>query len=451
MKKSIALLVIALSVLLGPAASSHAQCIVAYTDSNFNGTATNFCNGDSFRNDAYSSYRVPQGMRLRTYEHGDGSGVARTYFEDAAWVGWLYNDKASLLTWGPFATNDFVMLTSSDPQFSWGYCADDPASEGCQRERAHFGGMSEDDMGRMYNSNLVSAMNNVGNYFGEGRLAGAVVNGDLTEFGDQGPDLGDYINIYEHGLDMNVYLGLGNHDYQNNVNDCSENRCANSMIWYLRDQAQTLDPVSFDYYETGVYYAFPSNRKRHEGSLGYSWNVGRVHFVQLNNYPTYERSWSGWNFGSARRDEFNIRQAMSWLREDMRVARDQGKSIVLNLHDWGAMRNNNEFRSMISEFPVSVIYAGHWHGTIGQYETVGIANGGQVPVLLSGSAHYGSFLVTRYMNDRMRVWVMRTDHFDNRRLRVQRNQGDIYADNLNNVFADCGNCAPTWTYEYTLR
>jgi hypothetical protein len=447
MKQLLGAVVSLLSVAVAPLGAARAQCITAYTDASFSGTATNFCNGEPFRNDAYSSYRVPPGMRLRAFEHGDGSGIARTYFEDTSWVGWLYNDKASMLRWGSFDTSNFAMITASDPQFSWGYCEDNSGSGECQTERNFFPGWSQEDISRTYNANVVNAMDAVGGYFGEGRLGGAIVNGDLTEFGDQGSDLGDYISLYEHGLAMNVYLGLGNHDYQNNVDDCSENRCANTMVWYLRDQVQTLDPVSFDYSETGVYYAFPSNRKRHEGSLGYSWNIGRVHFVQLNNHPAYERSWSGWNFGSARRDEFVIRQAMAWLRNDLTQARSQGKTIILNLHDWGAVRNNAELRSILNDFPVSAVYAGHWHGTIGQWEQIGpFADGRTIPVLLSGSAQYGSFLVTQYLSDRMRVWVMRVDHFHDARLRVQRSGGDIPADNLGNVFGNA-----TWSYEYGLR
>lgn len=442
-----------LAALASVSGSAHAQCFTAYKDANFSGQSTSFCGGNEpFFNDAYSSFRIPKGMRVRAYDNSDGSGIARTYFGDVPYVGNLYNDRISLLTWGGFATDGFSMLVASDSQFSWNYCSDSTTSPECAREKSVFAGMSDEDLGRMYNRNLTAAINQVGGVIGEGALGGAIINGDLTEFGDQGPDLGDYINIYEHGLKMNVYAGLGNHDYANNVNDCGNNTCASSMIDYLANQVPSLNPLSFDYTESGVYYHFPSNVKHHDGSLGYSWEIGNVHFVQLNNFPTYTTSWNGWNFGSARRDYYDIHSAMTWLRNDLGAAHAAGKRIVLNLHDWGSVSDDAEMNAILDAYPVSAVFAGHWHSVYGEYEQKGpFSDGHRVPVLLSGSAHYGTFLATRYLGGKLYVWTFMVDHFDGAKLKVRTDGVFEDASDLGSVLNVCDGCARFYDYVYDLR
>lgn len=433
-------------------AGSLSPCFIAYEHASYGGASTVFCEGgEGMRSDDYSSLRVPHGMRVRLFEHSDQSGFARTYFEDTPFVGPDHNDRASAAAWGSFDTQDFYVLTASDPQFSWGHCSDDPNGSRCAEERRFFGDASEEHVSRVYNENLVRGMNRLGEHLGAARLVGAIVNGDLTEFGAQGPDLDDYVAIYERGLDMNVYLGLGNHDYDNNVDDCAQNGCASTMVRYLADQVWTLNPTAFDYSESGVYYQFPTLRKRHEGSLGYSWDVGDVHFVQLNNHPAYSRSWSGWNFSAARRDHFEIRAAMGWLREDLRRARAEGKAVILNLHDWGAVRNDGELRTILDQQGVSAVFAGHWHGTYGRFEERGpFSDGQRVPVFLSGSAHYGTFLVTRFTAGRMYVWVFSVDHYGDGGLRVHHD-GIHDVSNLGDVLQTCAGCPRYYTHVSELR
>ncbi|WP_164011879.1 metallophosphoesterase [Pyxidicoccus trucidator] len=428
-----------------------AYCFTAYVDVNFSGASNTFCEGGSqpFYNDAYSSLRVPKGLRVRAFEHSGGVGRARTYFQDAPNLGGSYNDMISSFSWSNFQVNDFFMVFASDPQFSWKHCNDDSGSALCAREQQAFGGWNDDDLARYYNTNVVNGINQVKNLLGEYRFGGTVVNGDLTEFGNQDVDLGDYINIYERGVQSNVYLGLGNHDYDNNVNDCYENYCATNMVWYFRDQVWTLNPSRFDYSESGVYYEFPSNRKNHAGSLGYSWDIGNVHFVQLNNYPTYTRDWNGWNFGDARRDYFYIQSAIAWLRNDLQNAVNSGKELVVNLHDWG-MGASGELMAVLNDFPVSAVYAGHWHGTYGRYETRAMNDGRGMPVFLGGSAHVGSFLVTRFVNNKMYTWVMSVDQFNGGGLRVLYN-GNAYAASTPGLFDVCTGCSRYYQDVFDMR
>lgn len=425
-------------------------CFTAYADTNFSGASNTFCEGGSqpFQNDAYSSIRVPKGLRVRASEHSGGAGLARTYFQDVANVGALYNDMISSFTWSNFQTNDFFMVFASDPQFSWKHCNDGPGSL-CDRENQTFAGWSDEDLARYYNTNVVNGINQVKNQLGEYRFGGVVVNGDLTEFGKQDVDLGDYVNIYEHGVQANVYLGLGNHDYANNVNDCYENQCATGMVWYFKDQVWTLNATRFDYSESGVYYEFPSNRKNHTGSLGYSWDIGNVHFVQLNNFPTYTREWNGWNFSEARRDYFYIQSAINWLRGDLQDAVSRGQKLVVNMHDWGSGAST-EMMSVLNDYPVSAVYAGHWHGTYGRYDTRWMNDGKAMPVFLSGAGHYGTFLVTRFTGGKMYTWLMQADQFNGGALRVLYN-GGAYALSTPGLFDTCSGCARYYQDVFDMR
>ncbi len=431
---------------------SLSRCFFAYEHGSYGGRSTEFCAGRnaSFLNDTYSSLRVPKGMYVRATQHGDGSGLKRTYYYDSAWVGNLYNDMISRFEWGEFQVNDFFLAQASDPQFSWTVCTDSSSSAGCTRERSFFPGASEETIARTYNLNVVNAINMVKANRGNGAFGGVIVNGDLTEFGKQDVDLDDYITIYEHGVNSNVYLGLGNHDYANNVNDCYENQCASNMVWYLNEQVQTLNPLAFDYGESGVYYNFPSLRKDHSGSLGYSWDIGNVHFVQLNNYPTYTRQWNGWNFSGARRDYFDIKSAIAWLRNDLQTARAQGKRLILNLHDWGAASASSELQAVLRDYNVSAIFAGHWHSTFGQYGSVGpYSDGKTVPIYFSGAPHYGHFLLSRFVNDKLYVWKMVVDHYNGSQLRVlyNGNYTPVTASNMSTVLSITG----TRYYEYVIN
>lgn len=430
---------------------SLARCFFAYEHGSYGGNATQFCSGlsASFLNDSYSSLRVPKGMYVRAAQHGNGSGLKRTYYTDTPWVGNLYNDMLSQFQWGDFQMNDFMMVQVSDPQFSWTACTDNSSSAICTLERNYFGTASEEDIGRTYNWNVVNAINSVKSNRGDGAFGGAIINGDLTEFGKQDIDLTDYVDIYEHGLNTNMYLGLGNHDYANNVDDCYENQCASNMVWYLNEQVQTLNPTSFDYSESGSYYSFPSYRKDHNGSLGYSYDVGNVHFVQLNNYPTYTRQWNGWNFSGARRDYFDIRSSISWLRNDLATAQAQGKKLVLNMHDWGAAGGNAEFQSVLNDYKISAVFAGHWHTTFGQGGTAGpFADGKTIPIYFSGAPHYGDFLVSRFQGSKLYVFKMVVDHFSNANLRVLYNGNftSVNASNMGTIFDVSG----TRYYEYSI-
>uniref|UniRef100_A0A915HZB0 Calcineurin-like phosphoesterase domain-containing protein n=1 Tax=Romanomermis culicivorax TaxID=13658 RepID=A0A915HZB0_ROMCU len=63
-------------------------------------------------------------------------------------------------------------------------------------------------------------------------IKAVIINGDLTAFGHH-DELATFETLLEEArlkLGIPFYMGLGNHDYANNVDDCYDNNCAQRMV-----------------------------------------------------------------------------------------------------------------------------------------------------------------------------------------------------------------------------
>jgi cytolysin (calcineurin-like family phosphatase) len=428
-------------------------CFLAYGDADYAGASTLFCDGgtgEPFTDNSYASLRIPKGVFVRAYENADRSGQARTYYRDAPSLQPFLADKVSAIEWGAFDSDDFFVLAVSDSQITWSYCSDNSGSALCAQEQSFFGAATEKEVASFYNTNLTNALNAIKDSIGPRAFGGVIVNGDLTEFGKQDTDLEDYIALYDHGIGANVYPGLGNHDYANNVDDCYANLCASAMVQYFATQVPSLNVHAFDYTVTSTpQMGTPSIRNDYAGSLAYSWDIGNVHFVQLNNYPTYTRLWQ--RLLPNTDNWYDISASITWLRNDLLTAAAEGQAIVANLHDWGSA-DVSAFRAVLEDFPVSAVYGGHYHASYGRYAESGpYSDGKVVPVFLSGSAHYGTMLVSRFINGKLYVWVLRVDQFNGAKLQVQ--QGGVFQDvtDLSTLFDVCPGCTTTYEYAYDFR
>jgi cytolysin (calcineurin-like family phosphatase) len=136
------------------------------------------------------------------------------------------------------------------------------------------------------------------------------------------------------------------------------------------------------------------------GSLAYSWTVGNVHFVQLNNYPTYTTSWSNFRSDRARRIKVEIKEALTWLENDLIDARNLGRAIVINMHDahehFAQGPDRQRFIDMIEKYGVSAIFAGHIHESLGRGTPVGT-----VPMFYCGSSAYSKYLAVSFFDNEM--------------------------------------------------
>ncbi|CAN7595373.1 MULTISPECIES: metallophosphoesterase family protein [unclassified Pseudomonas] len=220
-----------------------------------------------------------------------------------------------------------------------------------------------------------------------------MINGDMTAFG-HGWQRSYIRSTLQKYFNKDYLYGLGNHDYQNNVDDCFTNSCAaGSIVEYQEHHADKVD--NFDLKVTGFLFD-----KTYSGSLAYSKNIGEVHLVQLNNEPTYATKISH----PLNPTTFNITAALDWLENDLRTARVQGYAIIINMHkpyDWqGDWSQESRFRDMIAKYEVTAIFAGHLHENGGS-----MSYRGNVPVFLSGSASQETYLIASFSADRKQLQV----------------------------------------------
>lgn len=283
-----------------------------------------------------------------------------------------------------------------------------------------------------HNRNFIASANRLAGQLGSQNVRGVIINGDLTEYG-QDWELAKYRELYHSNLlPATVYPGLGNHDYNNNVTDekqegCPENSCANRMVLFFRDEVRKLKPAGFDFTEKIGEYQFPSIRNTYEGSLAYSWDINNVHFVQLNLYPGYQRDWAAYvssvtpdGSAGARTFAFKIRPAFDWLRQDLSKARQEGKAIILNFHDpynYWTDSDKAQFDQILTDYSVSAAFVAHHHAFVGasvaadkhqltadeSYKPVLTSSGrdqfygsSRVPWFYSGSVIYNTYLLVNF-------------------------------------------------------
>ncbi|MCC4621693.1 metallophosphoesterase [Xanthomonas cassavae CFBP 4642] len=242
----------------------------------------------------------------------------------------------------------------------------------------------------------------------------AIVNGDLTEYGRK-KQYDDYSTIY-HSSSIFITEGLGNHDYANNVGSCmalgygvSENGCALSAVEREYDAIQNIknniaemhgSAFSADVSETTAVVG-EMVEQTYKGSLAYSWDVGNIHYIQLQNFPTYAV-----NMSSPGHADAEIRSSLEWLSTDLERADLRGKATVINFHDArpasddgdsAFLKSDNraalsKFKSMITSHNVKAIFVGHTH-----QQNYCRANDdavfGSIPVYTSGALFNGDYYV----------------------------------------------------------
>ncbi|MCL1077711.1 hypothetical protein D5R81_06860 [Parashewanella spongiae] len=374
-------------------AESHSDCVQTFKQINYQSKYKQFCITDERPelytfNDAepikIASIIIPKNRaaRLCIRNDSDGDKLCQTFLESQTHLPEKFQQMVIELNVLKFTPKDFYMAIDADPQYPW-TC------------KTHYEKCDDEIRAQLDNKIRVQSINDLNNKL-KGKLAGLITNGDLTAFGHDW-QLEKYQEFYERDLQVNNYPGLGNHDYSDNVNDCYENNCAERMIHYFIDKIQSI-PVHSDFSISGAYYKFPSYRKDYDGSFGYSWDIGNVHFVQLNYYPTYETEWSLWNFGHARRDYFYIRSSLNWLDQDLTNAEEQGKKTILNFHSLDFTKNS-DFQHILEKHPVSAIFAGHYHVWNGYFKTI-TANNRSIPVFQSAAAYKKRYLLVHFQGDR---------------------------------------------------
>ncbi|QWH75423.1 hypothetical protein EXW59_00560 (plasmid) [Bacillus mycoides] len=303
-----------------------------------------------------------------------------------------------------FNTSSLIqsLVITSDPQYPWTDCTEGPPFQNCNirnvspctnirgEDRATRRRRSEDLIYEQY-QNINSYTEDIasGN---SNRSAAVIMNGDITEFGHNDiwhPERQwDTMNRLFRVLRRPFYYGLGNHDIENNLNNCAGNGCFLSSVSMLRVHVENhinrghIEPSQFDH---------PL------GSMNYAVNFGRICSIQLNNFAGMQAPPS-------------IRENIPWLRAQLTRARNEGKIIIINVHQTRNMTPT--YRDLFQEFGVVAIFAGHRHTTVGHSGSVG-----NIPVFLSGSAMYRTYLILEQFQDRLEISAVRcNDWRGNRQL-----------------------------------
>uniref|UniRef100_A0A8R1DV50 Metallophos domain-containing protein n=2 Tax=Caenorhabditis japonica TaxID=281687 RepID=A0A8R1DV50_CAEJA len=155
--------------------------------------------------------------------------------------------------------------------------------------------------------------------------AALIINGDLTDFGHH-HQLQEFRQFWYNNFSIPFLLGLGNHDYENNINDCALNFCAHTMLsWYaeyVKNRSLVADierkTINFDV--------------EFSGSLAYTERVcsssGKTcaFVIQLNNAIDYSVSFSSVFV------QWNLTSPMKYVHNELNLLKGTSLPILLNMH-----------------------------------------------------------------------------------------------------------------------
>lgn len=274
-----------------------------------------------------------------------------------------------------------------------------------------------------------SSMNNFNSKF-------LIINGDMTEFGRD--STWDATEKAYHHANMPIFFGLGNHDYANNVNDCSgevnlpslnKNYCLANSIIHIYSLLQASTSHEFCHVDNQNYSPIPIVNKDYtaniiptppnqppglqlcviNGSFSYSFNYGGIHFVELNLYPGYVPNGDDpYHYNNY---TIEITSGLKWLEEDLKQAREQGLKIILNYHEpYGADQHdadpdsksegalNAKVKELLSKYHVTAVFAGHTHS-----QSYNADYYDHIPLFISGALFEGDYYVVNVTQDSMTV------------------------------------------------
>lgn len=167
------------------------------------------------------------------------------------------------------------------------------------------------------------------------------------------------------------------------------------MVQNLADRVINSN-ISNTNYDIPVFKKNPAqagSQRNITGSLGYSWNIGQFHFVQLNNYPTFSESFHRGYISGISSWDIDIKSSIPWLINDLSDAGD--KKIILNWHKWHDLSATKKavIKSALEPFKHSIIaiFTGHIHSYFGKTDEISLGNI-TIPIISTGSAIYNRYI-----------------------------------------------------------
>lgn len=304
-----------------------------------------------------------------------------------------------------------TMIVTSDPQYPWTDVTDRGAQE------------SDSERDRRSEALITEQYRSIAAYRAArpGEDIPVFVNGDLTAYGH-----GNQRSVMARLLPIlgdNVHLGLGNHDYDNNIrkengSGCYNNGCARDSIGDLvRHVTAKAGKVAFDYSVTpGAFTTL------YRGSLAYAVHargLDRVLSIQLNNYPDYRVTFE--TTEGITKGRYEIDSSLAWLANliQNRLDKPAFGDWTDRKYDFGIIHMHDptmfdgDFARRVMNADIAAIFAGHLHRTMGRYGSLG-----NVPVFLSGSASQRTYLIVEHDTDAevLKVYGVRENNPEQKKL-----------------------------------
>jgi len=290
-----------------------------------------------------------------------------------------------------------IMVVTSDPQYPW----TDVTDEGGDTDPA----LAEKLVREQYES--IAAFRQAHPL----QHIPVIINGDLTSNGI----------VFEHQvmhellgiLGKNYYLGLGNHDYENNLTNhgaCRFAYCATGSLDLLTRHVKSLGDrvLAFD-----LRTRAEGARVVNEGSWAYAFKADgwkdSVH-LQLNNAHDYTAEMSTYgNLLQAK--QYRVTASTQWLLDQSRSAIETGEARFTFIHvhkpeGWDASWREPE-RSLAAKAAaagVKAIFSGHYHKDMG-VQFIHMGNGMFMPHFTSGSASQRTYLIVEHWRNAGKVKV----------------------------------------------
>ena len=237
-----------------------------------------------------------------------------------------------------------------------------------------------------------------------GKIVPVIINGDITEFGDKEESFltnRTYLNRMTElafpilGNKNQVLISLGNHDYENNVDDSMDNGAAGGMLeWFPKDKPYTSS-INFDL-EEDSHYQFPiGTTYTKKGSYSYSVTfkdsqmgsgATPIRFINLNNYLGYYKYFETGKSGIGHKHQYSITSAYNWLKQQLISAANNNEIVIVNNHDY----YNMSYKEILDQFNVSAIFVGHTHELSNKIEYY---NSYKTPIINSGSTFKGDYII----------------------------------------------------------
>lgn len=314
----------------------------------------------------------------------------------------------------------FKFIMAADPQYPWTLQDDRELQKGKAGSWHGLNPVAEsykdnaDELAEMQVKSINALINSES--ASKSPIRGVMFNGDLVNYNGwtgaySTTELAHFEDYYKK-ISVPIYCGLGNHDYEMNVDDTLENRGATYMLEYLIENCQANCVQSIDYKKVDD-YDFPALRTTYTGSFSYSFDIENVHFVQLHYYPGYTKSWSNYRSDRARRYDINITKCDDWLKKDLEKAHADKKIIIVAYHQ--SIDDSSKYYSWFKEYGVSAVFVGHSHTSFGLCNE-------DIPKFYCGSTSQSNYILLEFEGNKLTATAISSINGDCKKIETAKTE-----------------------------